>query len=318
MSNVIKWVSESDLGEININLPCVKRIEAITDGSSNITYSITDGELPNYLQLNTDGEIFGKPISPLTGGNSYTFEVTASGINLQSISRTFSLQIKPFTNNDLQYTNIHMVPFFDLNKRNKWNAFLEDISIFPPSMIYRPYDPAFEFNREFKTLLIAGVFKTDMTPIFSKVNRNVDTVLYYGTLGTSVAKETMDGPSVYDIVYYNMMDSNSMNNIHSTNNNSIFKWRYDILSQCIVRNRYNPLWMKTIQPNILKEVIFGYKLAMPICYCKPGYGQKILNNIVNSNFNITQYEYKINKLILENINNKYTDLYANEYIHIGV
>ena len=68
---------------------------------------------------------------------------------------------------------------------------------------------------------------------------------------------------------------------------------------------FYPLWMRT--PQTQGEAELGYKLAVPLCYCKPGEADQIILNIQNSDF-----DFKDIKIEIERYNIDATDGNSNE------
>jgi hypothetical protein len=64
-----------------------------------------------------------------------------------------------------------------------------------------------------------------------------------------------------------------------------------------IENEYLPLWMKT--PQSRSESATGFIKAIPICYCNPGDGEYILENINNSDFDFSELDYEIDRLIVD-------------------
>lgn len=61
---------------------------------------------------------------------------------------------------------------------------------------------------------------------------------------------------------------------------------------------YLPLWMRSSQPDQgLQEI--DYTTAIPICYCKPGTSDEILLNIKNSDFDVTNINFDIDRYIID-------------------
>tara|TARA_E500000178_G_C17028505_1_gene759259 strand:+ start:612 stop:3608 length:2997 start_codon:yes stop_codon:yes gene_type:complete len=56
---------------------------------------------------------------------------------------------------------------------------------------------------------------------------------------------------------------------------------------------FYPLWMRTAQ--VQGEAELGFKLAIPLCYCKPGEADNVILNIANSNFNFKQLNIEIER-----------------------
>lgn len=64
-----------------------------------------------------------------------------------------------------------------------------------------------------------------------------------------------------------------------------------------IENEYLPLWMKT--PQSRSQAATGFIKAIPICYCNPGDGDYILENIENSGFDFSELDYEIDRLIVD-------------------
>ena len=64
-----------------------------------------------------------------------------------------------------------------------------------------------------------------------------------------------------------------------------------------IENEFLPLWMKTPQDS--KSPATGFINAIPLCYCKPGQGSAILENIKNSGFDFGQIDYEIDRFLID-------------------
>jgi len=58
-----------------------------------------------------------------------------------------------------------------------------------------------------------------------------------------------------------------------------------------------PKWMRTAQEGSLQEL--GYIKAVPLCYCKPGTGQQVLNNIEASSFDFKNIDFEVDRYIID-------------------
>jgi hypothetical protein len=79
---------------------------------------------------------------------------------------------------------------------------------------------------------------------------------------------------------------------------------------------YLPLWMRTPQ-NGFQEL--DYVTAIPVCYCKPGEGARILANIKNNGFDQKSINYDIDRYIIkrtENVQQEQFILFANYQFNI--
>lgn len=59
-----------------------------------------------------------------------------------------------------------------------------------------------------------------------------------------------------------------------------------------------PLWMRTAQEGDVREL--GYTPAVVLCYTKPGQSKIIANNIKNANFDWQQFDFDIDRYIIDN------------------
>lgn len=64
-----------------------------------------------------------------------------------------------------------------------------------------------------------------------------------------------------------------------------------------IENEFLPLWMKTSQDS--KTAATGFINAIPLCYCKPGQGQYILENVKNSGFDFGLIDYEIDRFTID-------------------
>jgi hypothetical protein len=60
---------------------------------------------------------------------------------------------------------------------------------------------------------------------------------------------------------------------------------------------YLPLWMRSSQQGQVDYI--GYKTVVPICYCKPGYSERIIANIKNSGFDYSNFNFDIDRYIID-------------------
>tara|TARA_B100001287_G_scaffold276732_1_gene289034 strand:+ start:2218 stop:6147 length:3930 start_codon:yes stop_codon:yes gene_type:complete len=71
--------------------------------------------------------------------------------------------------------------------------------------------------------------------------------------------------------------------------------------------QFLPLWMRSNQTATGQEL--DYVTAMPLCYCKPGTSQTILENIQNANFDFKQINYDIDRYIVDRSEETSTDTF---------
>jgi len=78
---------------------------------------------------------------------------------------------------------------------------------------------------------------------------------------------------------------------------SIKNVRANISEVGLTENEFLPLWMTT--PQDARTAATGFVKAVPLCYCKPGEGQYILDNIINRNFDFNQLDFEIDRFIID-------------------
>jgi hypothetical protein len=105
--------------------------------------------------------------------------------------------------------------------------------------------------------------------------------------------------------------------------NSISNWRtrlsqtidhYDSYGNPVSaqsERNYLPLWMRSIQPGTKEEI--GYSLALPLCYCKPGTGDKVLLNVTtylaSGAFSLNSIDYTVDRYIIDSVTGSASDKY---------
>jgi hypothetical protein len=72
-----------------------------------------------------------------------------------------------------------------------------------------------------------------------------------------------------------------------------------ILDQFATERNYLPLWMRSFQDDTRQEL--GFVLALPLCYCLPGYGKEIVLNIKNSNFDFKLLDFTVDRYIIDSV-----------------
>ena len=89
--------------------------------------------------------------------------------------------------------------------------------------------------------------------------------------------------------------------------NSITNWQRNLEKVGQVQRNYLPVWMRSIQPGSKQEL--GFKLAVPLCYCKPGTADKIILNIKHSGFDFKTLDYTVDRYIIDSVEGYSSDKY---------
>jgi hypothetical protein len=133
---------------------------------------------------------------------------------------------------------------------------------------------------------------------------NADAVDRYRPVGDVVkASSTAIKASGNDIEYiYPSSVTNIRNNIRTLmlNGNSPVR-------QIDTENSFLPPWM--ITPQSTRTPATGYIKAIPLCYCKAGEADYILENIANSGFDFTSIDFEVDRFIIDSVSGSNEDQY---------
>jgi hypothetical protein len=372
----IEWISDRNIGSISPNKDSMLYIEAVSKlGGKNILYALRSGDLPPGLRLLPSGEIYGKvnqigteTISGITrfynwDGSSardyttttfdssltsfdrvYTFVIEARDIlNYSETAKTFQITVQ--TQADIIYSNLYFKAYQKKSKREIWNNFISDYSIFEPEKIYRYGDPAFGVQDEIKMLMFAGIESNNAETFIQAISRNhYFKRLSFGSIKKSVAKDPVTQEVVYEVIYVDIIDSLIKNNksisdvvslrdnINSKfliNNtrinvssdiplasdsdhqrvfpNSIKNMRKKIKGTGLRDRSYLPLWMRSIQEDQFAEP--GFVSALPLCFAKPGTGDDIILNIVKNGFDFKILDFEVDRYVIDSLDGELEDKY---------
>jgi hypothetical protein len=310
----IEWVTSStlpnllagELSEISFNAK-----ELTND--YRVKYLLKNGSFPEGLTLGQDGSLFGRA-STSTIGTTFTATVIASDVyNLSSIEKTFTLTVD---DPETEYTQIYIRPFLHPTKRSNYQEFVNNEDIFPKNYLYRFYDPNFGIQQEIKMFLEFGIEKLNIDDYVDALYENFyRKTLYFGDIKIAVANDLNNDP-LYELVYVDVVDTLINNSgvsispvIYDGNEilypNSIPNMKNSLRSIVLpdyslikTNDRYLPRFMKTSQPSTSQ--VTGFINVIPICYALPGNGKKIISRINASNFDFKQFNFTVDRIILEN------------------
>jgi hypothetical protein len=305
----ISWITPANLGNIHSYVPStVKVVATHTETKYGLSYFSVGDKFPNGLALDPGGDIIGSTNS--TGTFTVTLIATTGTIydtqswnNLTNIGNyPVAFAVKSFDINiisdTLQYTNIYVKPFLSIEQRLTYQQFVKNTDIFEEQYIYRPEDPNFGVNSEFKMYIQYGIqqlpYATDYQTVF--LNNPLlpqEKIFYINTTATVVTAMDSSGISLYDVVYMNVTDYNLQRTVLDkiqTQFTSLYNYQININSAFL------PRWQATIG----KEFIYGIVL----CYAIPGKGAQIIKNLKQyeqtlGHFNFNKIIFAIDRFIIE-------------------
>jgi hypothetical protein len=334
----LRWITTSTVGEIKTGYQSELSVVAAhyNHPEIGVTYRITAGELPTGLEFKSDGTIIGKiPFDKTTtvdgitddldftidGGNTdidrtYTFTVEATDIyRLAAIDKEFTIKLGD--NSLTPYSSIYMRPFMYRDKRKSYRNFINDSSVFDYKVLYRPNDPAFGLQSEIKLVLEHGIERLNLAEyIIGLQNYFYNKRFFFGEVKTLKAEDET-GKYVYDLVYVDVIDYNSVANrspdtvsffindsIASYSIASIENWQRSLEAIPIkgetikVDEFLRPRFMRTIQQDTGAPL--GFIKAMPICYTLPGEGATVVRKIKLSGFDFRVLDFEVDRLVIDN------------------
>ena len=314
IEDTIQWITASDLGTIETGSISELAVEAMSLNDRNeIRYSLLGGELPEGLELKQDGSIAGSPAYNFTG--TYTFTILARDVyELSEVTKDFSVEV--VETGATEYTQIYMKPFLTRDKRRRYVDFTTDQSIFDPKLIYRYFDPNFGIQNDIKIVLEFGIEKLDLEQYVSALSENFYRKdFYFGSVKKVIAKKDKD--IVYELIYAEVVDT-----MINDNNESVSRIVYsgyddiyypssitnmkDQLREIVkadnsyieVNDDLQPRFMKTRQTALAD--FLGYIRVIPICYALPGQADKIISRIKLSGFDLKQFHFEVDRIIIQN------------------
>lgn len=323
VESTIEWISSSTLGTLVTGETSELSIVAQQINSEyNIKYSLVSGLLPPGIELKRDGSLSGKVEYGNTG--TFNFTVKAQDVyELSEITRNFNLNVTEY--NDKLYTQIILKPFLKLEKRSTFRDFATDDFVFPPKSIYRHFDPYFGIQTEIKMILEFGIEQLPLRDYtYALLENFYKRRLYFGEIKLAIGKNSQ-GQTLYEVIYVDIVDNmidnqkQSVSPVLYTNKdlyypssitnmqNRLQKIVLDDFS-IIGVNEYNrPLFMRTAQQGDYRPA--GYMSAVILCYALPGEGAKIKNRIKLKNFDFKQFDFEIDRLIVEKSSDNNTAKY---------
>ena len=333
----LEWITTSTVGVIRSGYQSELAVKAAHENfpELGIQYNLVSGELPNGLEFKNDGSIIGKiPYGGTTeidyyqpteftidGGEttfdrSYSFTVEATNAyRLASIEQEFTILIGD--NSPTPFSSVYMRPFMARHRRRTYRDFINNRDIFDPKVLYRPADPAFGLQRDIKMTLEYGIERLNLAEyVIGLQNYFYNKRFYFGDVKT-IPAEDEEGNHVYDLVYVDIIDSQSNLLGRSPDNisflinqglvdlysNSVENWQnslesIQIYGQTIKVDEFlRPRFMRTIQQSTGAPL--GFIKAMPICYALPGEGFKIKRKVELSGFDFKLIDFEVDRLIID-------------------
>lgn len=313
---MLKWLTTSSLGTIQTGYVSEISVQSTqTSSVSELKYELKSGLLPSGLTLKHDGTIVGR--TNYNSSGTFTFIINAVDLaNTEESTQTFTLNVtQP---NNIKYTSIYIKPFLSIAKRNQFNDFINDSTIFNPSLMYRYYDLNFGVQRSIKLTLDFGIEQLNLYEYQYALQENFyKKKIRLGGIKSAIAKNSA-GTHVYDIVYVEVVDELVNNSnvsvssvVHTEHNDELYypasidNMRKQLQSITLqnwstisVDENLQPRFMLTQQANDYRTKT--YIRVIPLCYTLPNKSRIVLNKIKSSNFKFNTVDFEVDRIVVEN------------------
>lgn len=333
--SAIEFITATKVGTIATGYQSELKIEAKHLTSSySIEYYLIKGRLPVGLTLLKDGTIagrvsydsiitfdravYGYGIFKLDGGTTtidsrLNFTVQATDVYKQSsVEKEFYIEN---TELDLtKYTKIYVEPLLPAERRSIYSNFITDPYTFNSLLLYRPNDPSFGRQEKIRLYIEHGIQQVKIANYYDVLY----TYFYkkrflFGSVKYNKATDA-DGKYIYDIVYVELIDTLENKNKQSIQGpitvgktviypNSVANMRIALETGrndgeiVNVDEHLMPRFMQTVQSETGAPL--GFVIVAPLCYALPGNGTTIIKRIKASNFDFTQIDFEIDRLVVE-------------------
>ena len=229
VEGTITFTTDGDLGHIDADMISYLNVVAVTKIKNPVLiYTVVAGRLPPGITLFNDGTLQGKVNQFINGDKlglttvdasnttfdggttnfdrQFIFTVKAQDqLGLSATTKTFSLKVN--TPNDLAYSNIYVKPFLPSVIRTDIVTFLNDITIFTPSLIYRPADENFGIQHSLRMLLYPGIETVSASKYVSALGRSYKKKFKLGDVKKAVAKLPGTNTVIYEVIYVEVFDN---------------------------------------------------------------------------------------------------------------
>ena len=238
--------------------------------------------------------------------NTYTFAVSVNKLGSDPITTaTFSLSVANKKNTI--FAELYVKPFMTAAHRAQWQNFINNTKIFNRDSLYRPFDQNFGIQTDLKCVLHYDyqLFSTrDLSLIFAKN-------FYRRRFTLSQPKiryAKINGGTVYEVIYLDILDYNTVNNISISKKINIsgadyYPSTFDNMRQQLEDNgetnqEIRPLHFSTLQENELR--VDSYFPCVILCFALPSQGKSILDKIKAEKINFNEFDFEINKVFIKN------------------
>lgn len=212
VTGIITWVTPTNLGTILNGTTSTLNVLATSD--TPLSYRLVSGTLPPNLTVTSNGEISGyvadQPTSSyLTQGEStdFTFTVQAYSPSYSIVQSTKTFNVTVYQEFSQPTDTLYIKATPSVADRVLINSLLNDDTIIPPEVLYRPSDAYFGKASSVVYEHAYGIYSSSIDQYIAAVTTNhYWRNITLGQLKTAVAKNDA-GEIIYEVVYSEVIDN---------------------------------------------------------------------------------------------------------------
>lgn len=310
------WETDSYLGILQNGDISELSVKVFSKSNMEFYYYLSsESNLPNGLELKSDGTIVGKTQYNMSEEESFTveFKVVASSIR-EIKTKTFSITIMQRIGKPVRNLYCRVMP--KKQQREIYDNIINNSDIMPFQDLYRPLDPWFGLNYHRRFLFAAGLSAKDISIYYNAIEKNhYWKNVRFGEIKTAKAVNN-NLETIYEIVYAELIDDSSVSgdsdlSVSASNGNiTIYPNSFEnMLSRIETSIGYEnkgiiPKWMLSRQEN---GVIPGFKRVFPIAYTKPNKGKEIVYRIKEYQPLLNLIEFTIDRYESDSLSTNYPE-----------
>jgi len=260
----------------------------------------------------------------------FTIEATSIDGSVSAL-KSFAVTIRP--RNLAPYENVYLKALPSYQQRLSWNNIIEDDTIFPPNLIYRPEDSYFGIQKSLKSLFLSGLNPGTAENFAAAIARNhYFKKINFGEIKTARAVNS-DGTIGYEVIYADLIDDQSFGSegpplevILNIANNFLFNNQsYNIIYPNSFPNMQKrleigkgytnkstlPRWMTSIQED---GTVLGLIRCVVLAYTQPNASKLISYRLQKSNFDLNQIPFVADRYQWDNYLSQFYDTTTNSFL----
>ena len=260
----------------------------------------------------------------------FTIEATAIDGSVSAL-RSFAITIRP--RNLAPYENVYLKAFPSYTQRLSWTNVINNETIFPPSLIYRPEDSYFGIQKSLKSLFLSGLNPGTAESFVSAIERNH----YFKKINFSEIKTARavnrDGSIGYEVIYADLIDDQSFEtdgppeevvlniaNAFLFNNQSyniIYPNSFPNMQKRLENGKgYTnkstlPRWMTSVQED---GTVLGLIRCVVLAYTVPGASKLIAYRLQNTDFNLNDIPFVADRYQWDNYLSRFYNVTTNTFL----